>query len=99
MTETREVPKYAYEEIREQALDLFNFIHSQMTALHPEGSEAPLTAEWHQLHEWMTLASILHSQASRAEDDAPDTGSPVPYWPAGITSTPPMNHSHPEAGL
>jgi len=75
MTETREISRDVYDEISNQAHDLFNLVNGTMNAI-------GTTGEWAELHDWMKLAGIIAGQAARAAGQAPDPDAPVPYVPA-----------------
>lgn len=78
MTETREISKDIYQGIIDQAHDLFNSVNDAMQLT------AGVTAEWHELHDWMNLAGVISGQATRAASAAPeaDLDAPIPFVPA-----------------
>jgi hypothetical protein len=54
-----------------------------MDRLH-HGPGPRLPAEWHELHDLMSLAGIMASTAARYAEQAPDPDAPVPYTVAGL---------------
>jgi hypothetical protein len=81
MTETREIGRDEYREISRKASNLLGRINGLMDQLHGPGPRLP--AEWHDLHNLMSLAGIISDFAARYAEQAPDPDAPVPYTVAG----------------
>jgi hypothetical protein len=81
MTETREIGRDEYREIVNTASGLIARISDLMRQVRPEDI-TKLPAEWHELHDLMSLAGVIAAQAGRYADQAPDPDAPVPYLPA-----------------
>jgi hypothetical protein len=81
MTETRELSRDVYVAIAAALHAAFILIDDAMTAIRPDDARR-LTAEWHELHGMMQLASVAQDMAQRGRDQAPDPDAPVPYLPA-----------------
>jgi hypothetical protein len=79
MTETREISREEYRKITAKASRLLTRISGLMDSVVPDVPSPRLPAEWHELHDLMSLAGVIAATAARYAEQAPDPDAPVPY--------------------